>query len=171
MRIKFIRFFLIFLCLSCIFTLPSEAANSIYNQKTLKGIKHIGIIIESVSERAHNKGVSESNLYAMVVNRLKEKGIRVESRENILETPGSPVLDLHIQDAYLQNEDMFLLSIGLAFFQDVILDRDKSLGSFGVGTWSDGWFGIVSAKGVDKKINSVVNSLVDRFVNAYLSVN
>ncbi len=171
MKNMHIMFFLTLIGLHLTFSLPCSAASSLENQKTLKGITKLGLIVENVSENAHKKGVSTDNLRAMVIRLLKEKNIKVESLEKISGTPGSPVLDLHIQDTYTQKDDSFFVIVNLTLFQDAILDRDKSLGKFGLESWSDGWAGLVTSEKIELKINSIVDSLVNRFINAYWAVN
>jgi len=166
-----ITFFLTLIGLYLIFSLPCSAGNSLENQKTLKGITELGVIVENVSENLQNKGVSTNNLRAMVIRLLKEKNIKVDSLEKISGTPGSPVLDLYIQDNYSPKDDVFIFTVDLVLFQDAILDRDKSLGKFGLESWSVSYSGTTTSEKIELKINSIVDNFVNRFINAYWAVN
>jgi hypothetical protein len=101
--------------------------------------------------------------------RLRRAGIRVLTREESLQVPGTPYLYLN---AVITRGNMYWGdSLLVSFRQTVLLDRDPGV-RLDAETWSV-WAGggIYAPENIARKVRDGFNDLVDEFINAYLAMN
>ena len=106
---------------------------------------------------------------------LRMAGINVPTNSDILKIPGTPYLRVEITGLTTAGKGEALKqitsTISLMLFQRTILSRDSSISTYAI-TWS--WGGYVyglTNKDISNNIRSILQSCVDNFINAYLSVN
>jgi len=148
------------------FYIPDLSAQTVLEKQrreTLRGLKGIQVLVEPITLA----GLTESTLKTDVELKLRKAGIRVLTEDEWLKTPGYPYLYVNVTAIELKSPREFIYSVNVAFKQDVILSRNRSIETTGV-TWD------VSSLGINSKlryVREVVSDLVDKFMNDYLAVN
>jgi len=139
------------------------------DRATLRGLKGVEVLIEPLAPKMEEDGLLAKQIQTDVELRLRSVGIRVLSREEALKAPGSSYLYVNVNALSLE-EVQWVYSLRVELCQDVLLERDPSIGAFGVPTWSVRAVGRVGRLNL-RHIRETVADCVDRFINAYLSVN
>jgi len=135
-------------------------------KETLRGIKSMEVVIESLEPDIIRLGLTREMLKTDVELKLRLAGIKVVTEKNLDE----PYLYVCVNIYSSKNPPVFSFNVSVQFNQLVYLGRDKNISFDGV-TWSDGCTGIVGTKEMSKFIRDAVKLIVDKFLNDYLSVN
>jgi hypothetical protein len=138
-------------------SLSTVAATDPVSTKSLRGIKTVDVIIENLSDNARKFGLSEDAFKADVELRLRQSGMQVSEGGNAEATfyvnvncvSSAVAIDVNIDQAarLTRNPSVFVVST----------------------TWSTG--GLVGNPSGSKAIRDYLLDMVDRFLNAWLSVN
>ena len=132
------------------------------NKESLKGLDGVGVIVESFHEKAIISGFNKDIFQTDIELKLRLAGIKV-----LDETAGSPYLYLNVNASLAkQRGQYFPYSFILELNQYVYLSRDLDIGTT-ASTWNTGALG----NGDLSFIREGVKDHVDKFINAYLSVN
>jgi hypothetical protein len=99
---------------------------------------------------------------------LRKAGIRVFTKEERLRAPGQPVLSV-TTGVLLHSNGRATYTLIVALYQRASLDINAD--SVLVATWDFMVFGSVRVSHISDTGRKYVKDLVDRFINAYLSVN
>jgi hypothetical protein len=156
-------------------TLDDEASRS-----TLKGLKGVYVHVYFFQEKINNlkqTGLSEEGIRTDVELKLRMAGIKVVSKEDIFKISGGAQLVVGIIGlTTADSEDketpkQITSSISVELVQSTFLTRAPEISALAV-TWSQGGYvyGLTN-KDMSNKIRSILKDCVDRFINAYLSVN
>ena len=143
--------------------LEAEASDDIHSRLALKGLLGVSVVVEDFNDAEKGMGFSEGTFQTDVELKLRMAGIKVLTPDERARIPGRPYLYLNVNPLE-GGSRAFNVSLGLN--QDVLLDRNKALVR-GTPTWSVGTVGV----GGVPFIRSVVRDEVDKFLNAWLSVN
>ncbi len=147
--------------------------------KTLKGLKEVYVSVnfgtEDVGE-LKKIGLSEEVIRTDVEVKLRFAGINVASKKDFYSITGIPLFTVDI-GAYTTSLKLFTQEKGIAYsihvelFQDTYLANNPTIKTV-AGTWSIGSVGFgYTNKNIVAQIRDSIKDHVDRFINAYLSVN
>jgi len=158
------------------------ALDNAYADSTLRGIEGIYIVVEELRPEIERDGLTKKQLLMDTKLNLQNAGIKVLSEEEWLETKGGCHLDVNVNIG--KQPKFYFYNINTEFIQRVylvrqaieMLQRAAELQNPQMGAAYEEW-GITwasSIMGIEfslDKIRSKVKDEVDRFINAYLSVN
>ena len=152
------------------FYIPDLSAQTTYvtGRETLRGLKGFYVLIEELHDEIKQAGLTKSILRTDVELKFRKAGIRVLTRADALLTSGQPHLSVSVRVIIpLESRHGFVYSVLVAFKQDVILFRNRSIKTSGV-TWRNSYMGINPNL---QYVREVVGDLIDDFMNDYLAVN
>jgi len=141
-----------------------------YSRPSLKGLKKLSVVVQiekSVSEDLKKAGLTEDRIRAGVELKLQEAKIDVVYIEDL--SSDTPILHVEV-DGSKKSDKAFSFLIEVELWQRSFLKRDPKVEII-AGTWSTGVFGSGSASNIAHDIMELINSMMDTFVKAYLSVN
>lgn len=150
----------------------SARADSELERATLKGLPGVFVLVEQMDPDAERDGLAQSTLTKDVEQRLRETGIRVLTRPELLATPGKPYLYLRVYAVRATGETagVYAYSISLELKQEVRLTRASPVRSLAA-TWrATEEVGTVQAARLSS-VRDKVRDMVDQFINAYLAAN
>lgn len=145
------------------------AGDDEYARATLQGLTGVHVLVESLKAEVERQGLTKAQIQTDVELRLRKAGIRVLSEKERAETPGGPVLYVHVIVLKQQNISLYAYSTHVALGQLVLLARDPTISSLAE-TWNTGSVGTVGASHL-RAIRGGVADDVDKFINAYLAEN
>ncbi len=161
--------------ITCLFVAPgaTSASDDELARATLKGLRGVHVIVENIDSEAERAGLAQATLRTDVELKLRQAGIAVLSRTEAFATPGKPVLylDVHARAPRGAASGSYAYSIHLELQQLVVLERNAAMILLAP-TWSTpGGVGIVASAQLSTVVRENVRDEVDRFINAWLSVN
>ena len=130
---------------------------------TLQGLPGIAVRIADLPDEIERAGLTKEQLQTDVELRLRQSGIPVfTGGENI------PTLNVILTIFRHNIASLYIYAIEVAVLQPVLLARNGSP-AFG-NTWDHTHVGAIGAAKLSE-VRNVVRDQVDKFMNAYLSVN
>jgi len=141
-----------------------------YSRPSLKGLKKLSVVVQiekGVSEDLKKAGLTEDRIRAGVELKLQEAKMDVVYIEDL--SSDTPILHVEV-DGSKKTDKAFSFLIEVELWQRSFLKRDPKVEII-AGTWSTGVFGSGSASNIAHDIMELINSMMDTFVKAYLSVN
>ena len=136
--------------------------------ESLRGLKGICVVIESLSPDIEKDGLRIENIQTDVELKLRLAGIKVLTGEERIKEPGTPFLYVNVSSSKSEL-GIYTFSINIQLRQLVFLARDLDTRIFAC-TWIKGTIGTIGANNV-VDIRDYVKDNVDNFINDYLSVN
>jgi hypothetical protein len=133
---------------------------------TLKGLKGIYVLVESINTQIVKDGLSETTIRTDAELKLRLAGIRVLPEKEWSSEVGMPFLYISAHVGKWE-ERGYIYSIFIQVKQGVSLLRSPNVTTFGT-TWDTEWLA------VSPDLNGIRDDIKDRidgFINAYLSVN
>lgn len=154
-----------------IFASPALAGDRDWDRATLAGVASVNVLVEGISGDLKSAGLSIETIQTDAELRLRSAGLRVATEFESFSLPGSPYLYVNVsgfRDVTTAGRPLGLsATVDVSFVQYVRLQRNASI-QLAAPTWSvRETVGGSSAEVVRKSLRD----LVDRFANAYLSVN
>jgi hypothetical protein len=144
----------------------SRAGDTNYDRDTLRGITSIPVLIEQLNPDAMSHGLSENQLQTDVELRLRKAGLTVPNAVG-----SGPYLYVNVWllkgDGPIDGFFMFFYEVSLS--QPAVVRANNAFAV--VPTWSSSGMGIATGDRLAPYVRSNIADLVDRFINAYLSVN
>lgn len=141
------------------------------HRATLAGIGPVHVLVEEISDDLKRSGLSFTTLQTDAELRLRATGIRVATEAESFTLPGDPYLYVKVtglQDKTVSGRQFgYSACVSVSLTQGVRLDRKPSI-RISAPTWSVEE--IVTGPSAEI-VRRSVRDLVDRFINAYLSVN
>jgi hypothetical protein len=148
------------------------AIDSELTRQTLLGLKGISVAVENpqpnIQKYAQRFGLTKDQLQKDIEQRLSKAGIVILNQEKWLQTSGRPVLYV-IVNTHEYEKYWYSYTIIVDLMQITTLEANSDIKTL-ASTWSINMAGIANI-GTLNTIKDNVNMLVDRFINAYLSVN
>lgn len=137
------------------------------SRQTLRGIREIFVLVESLKPEIDRDGLLTDQLQTIAEYKLRLAGIKVCSLQQ--STPLTPYIYIYVNTNIVKVKDKYICaySVNLELIQPIALLRDPSI-SANAATWLYGMTGAISGL---EDIRTATKDLVDRFINAYLSVN
>jgi len=165
----------VFTCLMALAALPCALAveDDEYARSTLRGLPGVYVAVEALDPDVNHHGLTKATLAADAELRLRMAGIKVLSREQWTKTQGGPVcyIDVSIvKDVALTDVldfDLYAFEVSVELHQDVALVRDMAVMVLSP-TWSASYVGFTNTL---PRIRTKVSELLERFINAYQTVN
>ena len=155
-----------FISTSAVFAIGDDK----YSRPSLKDLKKLCVVVQiekPLSEDFKKVGLSEERIRTGIGLKLQEAKIDVISAMDL--APDTPVLHVEINGSNRDGKTFsFLIEVEL--WQMSFLKRDPKVEVI-AGTWSTGVFGSGPASNIGNDIMGLINSMMDTFVKAYLSVN
>lgn len=146
----------------------SFAGDSTYSRATLRGLRGVYVKVDRLASEVVREGLTEQHIVEEVKQKLDSAGIGILSDTEGLRQFGNPYL--HIKPRITKTKTgLYLCFITVEFVQDARLVRNRSL-LRPVATWSVGVEGTIY-KNLSEKVGNHIKDLMDRFIDAYLSVN
>lgn len=158
-------------CLIAILVLG--AANGLANdersdRQTLRGITSVAVVVEDLPSEAVKDGLTRDQLQTDVEINLRKAGITILESSGIHHTPFLYV-NAHLIKGSGPSAQLYVFDCQVQLVQPV---RIVSNGAYDLApTWSDEITGGTGASDMRTYIRSHIADLVDKFINAYLSVN
>ena len=142
------------------------------SRKTLRGLPGVGVLVERIHPEAEQAGITRRQVQTEVEQRLREQGIRVLAQPEVLRAFGRPSLAVNIQITSAENvpKELYVVHITVALKQHVLLERNTAMPAVEAATWEVAILGMVGRDAFQRVREDVAN-LVDRFIQAYRSVN
>jgi hypothetical protein len=146
------------------------------NLPSLKGINSLSFVVVSLAKEIDRAGLNADTIKTDAELKLRLAGIRVTTPSD--SSPDAPRLVLFVEATRNTSPELYGVYIKVGLSQDVLLQRDPSLRctgrfsgtSFTAATWSTAVVGVLGRDHVNE-IRDIFKELVDKFVNAYLTVN
>jgi hypothetical protein len=148
-------------------SVAAPASDSDIARGSLKGIKSIEVLIENLPHPAPDVGLSQSALRADVESQLRLAGLQVV--EETAEEDGYVTLYVNLSAVF--RAPYVGYNLVLALQQSATVDRRSSIWIPNVTTWSLGLMGMVEPQSLPEDVRTELQELVEKFINAYLSVN
>jgi len=138
---------------------------------SLRGLSGVLVLVQDLSPRIEEAGLTKSELQADVEQRLRWAGIRVLGREEWRGTTGWPVLYVQVSLHTPHKVDIFSLYIHVQLFEHVALERDPTI-KIPALTWAPtAYVGTSGKRYLKRGIQHQVRDQVDQFIAAYRSAN
>jgi len=141
-----------------------------HSRPSLKGLKKLIVVVQiekPVSDDFKKVGLTEERIRTGIELKLQEAKIDVVYTENV--PSDTPILHVEVNGSR-RNGKTFSFLIEVELWQKSFLKRDLQIEVMAA-TWSAGVFGLGSASKIADDIMGWINSTMDTFVKAYLSVN
>ena len=140
------------------------------SRPSLKGLKKLIVVVQiekPLSDDFKKVGLTEERIRTGIELKLQEAKIDVIYTENL--PSDTPILHVEVNGSKKEGKTFsFLIEVQL--WQKSFLKRDSKIEVMAA-TWSAGVFGLGSASNIANDIMGWINSTMDTFVKAYLSVN
>jgi len=141
-----------------------------YSRPSLKGLKKLIVVVQiekPVSDDFKKVGLTEERIRTGIELKLQEAKIDVVYTETL--PSETPILHVEMNGSKKDGKTFsFLIEVEL--WQKSFLKRDPRIEVMAA-TWSAGVFGLGSASKIADDVMGWINSTMDTFVKAYLSVN
>jgi hypothetical protein len=135
---------------------------------TLRGLRGVEVVLETLPSEVEQAGLTSTTIRTDVELKLRLAGITVLSKEERLEQPGFPYLYISVNVVLSQHyPKLAYYALDCELHQYVTLTRDTSI-STDASTWDKHLLGGTTTL---QNIRDNLKDLVDKFINAYLSVN
>jgi hypothetical protein len=148
----------------------ASAQDAEFSRQSLKGLNGVGVVVESLRAEMDQVGLNRTSIQTDVELKLRQAGVTVLTRAEVLAAPGGPYLYI-IVNTTTSTGALYAYVINVQLLQDIRLDRDPSIRIIDTATWSVAGFGTVLRNNLRNVIRDTIKDRVDIFLNAYLSVN
>lgn len=167
-----IRVRLLFVCALFLGITPSIIAQSSDEKDSLRGLKGVYVLVEKVSGRVEQQGLTTSQLKTDAELKLRKAGIRVATRGESLD---SNIGTLHISVTASPTQtvpNLYQVSIVVELLQDVRLVRDPTISVVSAATYAvSRGCGTVGVDHLRDDVRNAAGDDVDVFINDYLAMN
>lgn len=139
-----------------------------FGDESLRGLQGVNVVIEL--DKCEGTRLTEDQLQTDVELKLRMAGIKVLTEAESLKTPGNPTLVVNVNCYKLQLHNIYCLCLQIRVLQSAYLTRNPSIFSRSA-TWEDAILGWTVASRLSRYGRDAVIESMDRFIDAYLSVN
>jgi hypothetical protein len=147
-----------------LFTIPfAFAEDKEITRLTLRGIKEVNVVIESIEPEIQSLGLTQAQVRADVESKLRLANIAVSPDIE----RGRPSVYVYVQVLKPEKINRLFYSISLSVLQNVALERDPNVKT-NTDTWLVRMLGMSSGT---EAIRSDIRSLLDQFIEDYRKAN
>lgn len=144
------------------------SARAEFEVNTLRGLDGVIALTNRINPDLAQDGLTTDGVQQIVEQRLKASGIKLLTREELPDNPGTPLLLVNL--SMMESEPgLYAYSLDLELYQVVLLARDTDIPSL-ARTWSEGVVGVISSNNINQ-LNDRISALIDEFVNDYMMAN
>jgi hypothetical protein len=136
------------------------------DRESLRGLNGVYVVVEDLPDRLQTL-LSVDQIQTDAELRLRKVGIKVLYKKEWLETDGHP--EFYVNVNIVSVDRTYSYSVSVEFNQDVLLARNKAKAR--CSTWSVMGVGQVGETNLRPRLREVIGDMIDRFANAYLTVN
>ncbi len=155
------------LALCLIMSVGAQAARLSLEIKSLKGVKGVHVVVESLAPDIVSDGLTADMLEKTITSRLTAGGIRLLTEDELSEE-GAAIF--YVSLASIKGErGLYACDVHAEVIQAVALTRDPQILTPAT-TWTSTTVGIVGASNVGQ-LTDTVAKIADEFVRDYKSVN
>lgn len=159
------------LLIAMVLTVNSKAAD----EDSLKGLRGVAVVVESIPDVAQRDGLGETLVQTDAELRLRLAGIKVLSKDEFSDASGGPYLYINVNAMPASALDgRYVMNVAVELRQEVKLLRDPTIKTFAT-TWAVRTIGLIGyirmIAGSGRDVRDVLKDDIDRFINAYLTVN
>jgi len=130
---------------------------------TLRGIKEVNVVIESIEPEIQSLGLTQAQVKADVEAKLREANIAIAPDIE----RGRPAVYLYVQVIRPEKINRLFYSISLSLLQNVVLERDPN-----VKTNTDTWLvRVLGMSSGTEAIRADIRSLLDQFIEDFGKAN
>jgi len=130
---------------------------------TLRGIKEVNVVIESIEPEIQSMGLTQAQVKADVEAKLREANIAIAPDIE----RGRPAVYLYVQVIRPEKINRLFYSISLSLLQNVVLERDPN-----VKTNTDTWLvRVLGMSSGTEAIRADIRSLLDQFIDDFRKAN
>jgi hypothetical protein len=137
------------------------AGDEAIDRATLKGLKSVGVVIDSSDLELEKAGVTRDSLLTLLLARLSKDSIHVD--------PGAKEF-LGLRVLAVRSGRMFAVSLTLGLYQPVQLSRNQEQKT-STQTWEVETILVADPKILQTACKESADMLADRFAEAYRTVN
>jgi len=130
---------------------------------TLRGIKEVNVVIESIEPEIQSMGLTQAQVKADVEAKLREANIAIAPDIE----RGRPAVYLYVQVIRPEKINRLFYSISLSLLQNVVLERDPNVKA-NTDTWLVRVLGMSSGT---EAIRADIRSLLDQFIDDFRKAN
>lgn len=168
------KYLIVSIVLFSYFLISTSVAFAIGDDKnsrsSLRGLKKLSVVVQiekPALDDFKKVGLTEVRIRTGVALKLQEAKIDVVYAED----PATDTPILHVElNGSNRNGKTFSFLIEIELWQKSILKRDPKVEVI-TGTWSTGVFGSGPSSNIGNEIIGLINSMMDTFIKAHLSVN
>ena len=142
------------------------AAKQKFSQPTFGGLEGVYLAVEDLNPEIEQDGLTTNHIKGDIEQRLRLAGIKVLSEEEWKKEEGSPYLYVNAHIMKVMN-GVYVFNISTAFIQEVHLVQRSHI-KVPASIWSAETLGISDQL---RDIRNPTKDCVDKFINAYLSMN
>jgi len=132
----------------------------------LRDLNELFVEVEPLDFRVEREGLTTEHLKTDAVNKLNMAGIKVQSEQESMTTPGSPRLHVVVKVLGSATGD-YAAHIRVELREAVRLLRNPGMEVF-TSTWTTGKFGVTHSL---SDVRQQEQELIDKFINEYLTAN
>ena len=141
------------------------------DKASFKDLHGVGIVLEPLSPEVETAGLRKTDIQTDVELKLRLAGIPVLSNEEWTRTSGAPILYVNVSVFLSTTPDTWAFNIEADLSQDVKLVRGPAIIMPNATTWRTFVTGFAGHLVAVDYIRDSVKDQVDKFINAYLTMN
>lgn len=166
MKVKYL-FTSLFCITALALTGTIASAQSLWSEKSLRGLKSLELVVEDADRFDPADGLSGKLIRDDVAKILGAAGIKILTDDQ--DAPGNPFLrvDINIRK---ETDGSDLVSIAVSFNQDVTLGRDPSIELPAI-TWMESQLVTTGKSELSKSVREKLASMVEKFTADYKAEN
>jgi hypothetical protein len=139
-------------------------------QLSLHEIETLYVFVQGLTKETKREGLTAEQIQSVVIDRLKQMGVRIVSEEESLKIAGSPVLYVNISANKRTRTPAFVYHVDVGILQKVTLVREPKIRTMSI-TWNRGQVGYCPSISLAKSLRETVGYLMDRFQEDYRAAN
>lgn len=169
-----VRFVLVFAMVCCMLILKPAAygVDTELTRRTMSGLQGVNVMVEelqpNIQKYAQRFNLTKEQLQKEIEQKLLKADVQVMTGDTWLRTPGRPVLYVNI-NTHEYEKYWYSFNITVNLEQIVALEANPKVKTLAC-TWDISMTGVANI-GTLNAIRSNVEALIDRFIQAYRSVN
>jgi hypothetical protein len=142
--------------------LPVAAGDAAIDRATLRGIKGVGVVIDTLDAEVVRIGLTANALQARIEKRLDHAGVPVT--KDAAEFVGLRIMQVH------DKKGPYGLCISAGVYQPVLLSRDHNVKT-ATATWDVQTVVVADPKLVQEAAMTSIDDLIEAFATAWKSAN
>lgn len=137
----------------------------------LRGLKGVSVSVDEFCGDIKESGLTERDILELVQRRLQKEGVKVLSREEVLQAAGRPNLSAVVKIIKDKNSNLCAVNILVQLKEDVFLERESGGHISGCVSWQVSELGLCTTKELGERIQNDVSQYAERFAKEFVSAN